>query len=76
MDAKQLVIKLLGEYLDLAEEDINFEADLIEETGVDPGVLVELVGKAGAQMGVSIPDEEIEKVRTVQDLVNLLENYG
>ncbi len=76
MDSKRDVVAFLMEYLEIGEEELIPEADLVDDLGVDPGEMVSLVRGLGKRLSIEVSDEEISKVRTVQDLVNLAESYA
>jgi len=70
------VRKIVSEQLDIPEEKITPEARFIEDLGADSLDLVELMMALDEAFDAEIPDEEAEKIRTVQDAINFLESHG
>ena len=64
---------LLAENLGCEKEEITKEASLIDDLGADSLDIVELTMAIEEEFGVSIEDEELEKVKTVGDILNYLE---
>ncbi|MBQ3391623.1 MAG: acyl carrier protein [Clostridia bacterium] len=65
---KELLVEQLNlEYGDL-EADTRFD-----DIGADPIDVVELVMALEAELGVQLPDEELERVATLGDLAQLAE---
>ncbi len=75
------VKKITAEQLGVNEADVIPTASFVEDLGADSLDLVELVmsleeefSKDGKKM--EIPDEDTEKLVTVQDAVNYLKDHG
>ncbi len=75
------VKKITAEQLSVNEADVIPTASFVEDLGADSLDLVELVmsleeefSKDGKKM--EIPDEDTEKLVTVQDAVNYLKDHG
>jgi acyl carrier protein len=49
-------------------------ASFVDDLGADSLDLVELVMALEGELGEEIPDEEAEKMQTVQDAINYIEN--
>lgn len=65
-----ILINILG----VDEKDITPESQLIDDFGVDSLDIVELIIETESVFGISIKDEEAEKMRTVKDCINYLDN--
>jgi acyl carrier protein len=65
---KELIAKQLG--VDISQ--VTPEASFVEDLGADSLDTVELVMAFEEAFGVSIPDEDAEKIRTVQDAINYI----
>jgi acyl carrier protein len=61
------VKRIIKEQLDVDEKDIKPEATFIDDLGADSLGLVELVLAFEEAFEIDIPDEDTEKIRTVQD---------
>ena len=70
------VKKLIAEQLSIDESKITEDSRLIEDLGADSLDTVELVMAFEEEFGCEIPDEEAEKIQTVQDAVNYIEAHS
>mgnify|MGYP003290566769 FL=1 len=68
------VKKLLVESLGVAEEKITLESEIIKDLGADSLDLVEMLLSMEENFGVTISDEETENIKTVKDIVDIIEN--
>jgi len=66
---KAIIVEKLG----VDEADIKHEASFTNDLGADSLDIVELVMEFEKQFGVTIPDEDAEKISTVGDAVTYLE---
>ena len=64
---KSIVVKQLG----VKEEEIKNESKFIDDLGADSLDTVELVMALEEEFETEIPDEEAEKITTVQQAVDL-----
>ncbi|PKN71311.1 MAG: acyl carrier protein [Deltaproteobacteria bacterium HGW-Deltaproteobacteria-12] len=76
MTLEEKVIKLVMEQLDVTREECVPEASFIDDLGADSLDLVELIMEMEEVFGLEIADEELEKIRTIQDVINYLKNKG
>lgn len=67
------LVDILDEQLGLDGSKIKPESDIIEDLGADSLDVVEIVMAVEEEIGVEIDDEECERVRTVQQLVTLID---
>ena len=65
---KQIIVDELG----VDEAEVTENARFIEDLGADSLDLVELVMRFEEEFDIEIPDEDAEKIRTVQDVINYL----
>ena len=61
---------LLSEQLDIEEDEITMESKLAEDLGADSLDVVDLIMAIEDEFEVEVLDEDIEKVVTVGDMVN------
>ncbi len=66
--------KLIADELSIDPAQVKEEARFIEDLGADSIGLMELVMKFEEEYGIKIPDEDIEKIRTVGDAINYIKS--
>ena len=64
---------ILAEQFDVEEDKITADTDLQEDLGADSLDVVDLLMNIDDEFGVEVPDEDVEKVKTVEDLVAYIE---
>jgi acyl carrier protein len=67
---KNLIVEQLGVSLD----EVVPTASFVDDLGADSLDLVELVMMLEEQFGGEIPDEDAEKIQTVQDAIDYIKN--
>lgn len=70
------VKRIIKEQLDVDEKDIKPESTFIDDLGADSLGLVELVLAFEEAFEIDIPDEDTEKIRTVQDAVDYIQKHA
>lgn len=68
------VCKMLGEQLGIPPESIRPEQEVAKDLNADSLDVVELMMALESEYGVTLPDGEIENIKTVQDIVDMLNN--
>ena len=68
----QAVYDILVEQIGIHREQISLDARIMEDLGADSLTVMEIVMAVEDRFSLSIPDEELEKVSTVGDLLELL----
>lgn len=68
------VKKLISTQLNVAESKITEESRLVEDLGADSLDTVELLMAFEEEFGISIPDEEAMNMKTIKDIVNLIDS--
>ncbi len=63
------IIELIADKLCKKKEQITMAARLVEDLGADSLDVVELIMAFEDEFGVSLPDEEIAKMKSVGDIV-------
>ena len=67
------VAKMLANQLRIDESKITPEAEVVRDLGADSLDIVELMMALEDEYGVTLPEGKVETVKTVQDIVNMLE---
>lgn len=65
---------IIVEQLDVEEDAVTMEASITEDLGADSLDVVDLVMSIEESFDVEIPDEEVENIKTVGDIVKYIEN--
>ncbi|RCW89241.1 acyl carrier protein [Halanaerobium sp. DL-01] len=68
------VIDIVVEELAVDRDEVTENSSFIDDLGADSLDVVELVMAFEEEFDVEIPDEDAEKIRTVEDAVNYLED--
>ena len=58
----------------MREEKINTEASFVDDLGADSLDTVELIMQLEEEFGIEIPDDDAEKITTVQAAVDYLDS--
>ena len=69
------VIEIIVEQLGVSEEEVTLEASFIDDLGADSLDLVELIMALEEEFGLEISDEDAEKIQTVQDVINYINEH-
>ena len=69
---KEEVIKIIASVAEVPEESINLNTNLIADLDLESLDLVTLVSEIENKYELEIPDKEIKKIQTVEDIVNFL----
>ncbi len=69
---EEKVKSIIVEQLGVSEGDVSGTADFVDDLGADSLDTVELVMKFEEDFDIEIPDEDAEKMRTVQDAVDYI----
>lgn len=66
--------KILAEQLDVDAEEMALDTNIAEDLGADSLDVVELLMSIEDEFDVEIPDEEIENLKTIGDVVEYIQN--
>lgn len=67
------VKKVVVDQLDVNEEEVTSSASFVDDLGADSLDVVELVMGLEEEFDIEIPDEDAEKIATVEDAVKYIE---
>ncbi len=73
---EERVKKIVIEQLGVKEEEVTSEASFVDDLGADSLDTVELVMALEEEFETEIPDEEAEKITTVKEAVNFINNHS
>ncbi|EOS55390.1 MULTISPECIES: acyl carrier protein [unclassified Anaerotruncus] len=68
------VREILVDQLDVEEDAVTMDASITGDLGADSLDIVDLVMSLEEEFDTEIPDEEIENIKTVGDIVKYIEN--
>jgi acyl carrier protein len=74
MDIEEKVKNVVIEQLGVSADEVVPEASFVDDLGADSLDLVELVMVLEEEFSKEIPDEDAEKIQTVQDAINYIKN--
>ncbi len=69
------VKKIIIDQLGVDEAEVTAEAKFIDDLGADSLDTVELVMALEEEFGIEIPDEDAEKIATVQDAITYIKEH-
>lgn len=69
---EEKVKKIVAEQLGVDEEEVTAEASFVEDLGADSLDTVELVMAFEEEFSIEIPDDDAEKIITVQNSVDYI----
>lgn len=76
MTVEPRVKKIIEEQLGVEGDRIKPEASFIDDLGADSLDIVELVMAMEEEFDLEIPDEDAEKLRTVNDVTKYVQSKG
>lgn len=68
------LIQIVSERLDVSADRVTPQASFIEDLGADSLDVVELMMALEEKYNLEIPDEDAEKIKTVQDVVSYIKS--
>lgn len=73
---QERVIKMVAEQLGVKEDEVQTTSSFVEDLGADSLDTVELIMALEEEFDAEIPDEEAEKIATVQDAIAYITANG
>ena len=67
--------EILKDTMDIDESKITLDAKIKEDLELDSLDSVELIMSAEEEFGIEIPDEDVMNFKTVNDIVNYIEEH-
>jgi acyl carrier protein len=71
---EERVIKMVAEQLGVKEEEVKADSSFVDDLGADSLDTVELIMALEEEFDTEIPDEEAEKITTVQQAIDYINN--
>ncbi|MBW2507980.1 MAG: acyl carrier protein [Polyangiales bacterium] len=72
MDIAEKVKEIVSDKLDVDPADIQEDKDFVEDLKADSLAIVEVVLALEEQFEIEIPDEDTEKIKTVNDAIEYI----
>jgi len=69
------VKEVIVEQLNVSPDEVKPEAKFVEDLGADSLDVVEMIMAFEEKFEIEIPDSEADKIQTVQDVVNYIEQH-
>lgn len=73
---EERVKKVIAQNLDVKQEEVVNEASFVEDLGADSLETVELVMALEDEFGTDIPDEDAERITTVQQAIDYITKHS
>ncbi|MFT5450968.1 MAG: acyl carrier protein [Enterobacterales bacterium] len=73
---EERVKKIVVEQLGVSEDEVKVESSFVDDLGADSLDTVELVMALEEEFDTEIPDEEAEKISTVQTAIDYITNVS
>ena len=64
---------IISEQLDVEEEKITLDTNIVEDLGADSLDVVDMIMSFEEEFNVEIPDDKIETIKTIGDIVKYIE---
>ena len=74
-DTQQKMVNLIAEQLSVDPEKVIPTARFVDDLGADSLDLVELIMAMEEGFGIEVPDEEAEKIQTVQNAIDYVMKF-
>ena len=68
------VKKIIVDQLDVEEDKVTEAASITDDLGADSLDVVDLVMSFEEEFDIEIPDDQVEKIKTVGDIVKIIED--
>ena len=73
MSTFEQVKGMLVEKLGISEDKVTLESEIIKDLGADSLDLVEMLLSLEETFGVTVSDEQTESIKTVKDIVDIID---
>lgn len=70
------IVDILAEQLDIENKNnITMDSELVDDLGADSLDSIDIVMSVEDEFGIEVPDEVIENIKTVADIVDYIESH-
>ena len=76
MSIEQKIKAIIIEQLGVDEDEVTPQASFLEDLGADSLDIVELVMAMEEEFKIEIPDEDVEGLKAVQDVINYIRQHA
>lgn len=73
MSVEEKVVEIVSEQLGVPKEEVSRESSFVDDLKADSLDVVELVMEFEDEFGITIPDDDYEKMNTVGDAIDYIE---
>lgn len=73
MGTEEKVIEIVSEQLSVPQEEVSRESKFVDDLKADSLDVVELVMAFEDEFGITIPDDDYEKIQTVGDAIDYID---
>lgn len=70
------IVKIIANQLQIDEGQVTPDASFMDDLGADSLDTVELIMALEEEFDIEIPDSDAEKIRTVQDAIDYMEEHS
>ena len=65
---------IIAEQIDVETDEVTAESNIVDDFGADSLDVVDLISSVEDEFDVQIPDEKVEGIKTVGDIVAFIES--
>lgn len=76
MSVEEQVTQIVSDQLEVPKEEISRESSFIDDLKADSLDIVELVMEFEEEFGVQVAEDDYDKIRTVGDAVDYIEEHS
>ena len=67
---------MLAKQLEISADSITPQSEVVKDLGADSLDVVELMMDLEDEYGITLPEGDVEKIKTVQDIVDMMEKIA
>ncbi|HHX23653.1 MAG: acyl carrier protein [Tepidanaerobacteraceae bacterium] len=76
MEVLDKIKQIIADQLGIDEDEVVPEASFIDDLGADSLDIVEMIMAFEEEFDMEIPDEDAEKIKTVQNVIDYIKNLS